>query len=569
MSTRQEENKFGDIPFFVFYSTVLSRLAYFTSEDFLPAYLEIFGPIIKTSLMKNINDASIEKIFDPSIYEKTISSERIPVFDFEGKQYIDFSVMAQQINDVNIKFVERRTIRLNKKPEIKTKVTEMKGGAGDYTVAYISIATSNYAGYYILVDTRMPNSIFVLFRGTYSAKAAGSYNKPSSIVPFNVAKQYTKAELKDLLKENQAQMFGVLTGINKILQDVYHSIIESMVYLSKTYLNASSPDSIKVYTTGHSLGGALTTLFAADWMELTQLPEYNKAPYNIFSKKICCVSLAAPRVLSSGYSNYFCKQTVEGNILFRRVTNRGDPVPALPNKSWTGIMSEGYQHPCSAKKYAAIQREVISLDCGSAQSGKNPDYSKPLYCRKTKTGTLSGNLSANMLAHTAYLYINFYNAIDLGEFRSTMKFSKTSELTRTKRGDTNTRIILGTGKVVGDSTDLQFKSIFFTLNDLRPRNSKVTDHDEEEGGTMNPTVSSKDLLMNQQVFEELIKNMTPMNVEDLNPLSSDNMFQPTVFTDKEMPNVTGIYLPKTIQAAGKITKKSSRKMKRKSRRKYK
>ena len=233
-------------------------------------------------------------------------------------------------------------------------------------------------------------------------------------------------------------------------------------------------------------------------------------------------------------------------------------------------MSEGYQHPCSAKKYAAKQREVISLDCGSAQSGKNPDYSKPLYCRKTKTGTLSGNLSANMLAHTAYLYINFYNAIDLGEMSgSFMKFSKTSELTRTKRGDTNTRIILGTGKVVGDSTDLQFKSIFFTLNDLRPRNSKVTDHDEEEGGTMNPTVSSKDLLMNQQVFEELIKNMTPMNVEDLNPLSSDNMFQPTVFTDKEMPNVTGIYLPKTIQAAGKRTKKSSRKMKRKSRRKYK
>jgi hypothetical protein len=416
----------------------------------------------------------------------------------------------------------------------------------------------------------MPNSIFVLFRGTYSAKSAGSYLKPTSIVPFNVAKQYTKAELKNLLKENQAQMFGVLTGINKILEDVYHSIIESMVYLSKTYLKASSPNSVKVFTTGHSLGGALTTLFAADWMELTQLPQYNRAPYNIFSKKICCVSLAAPRVLSSGYSNYFCNQTVEGNILFRRVTNRGDPVPALPSKSFTGIMSEGFQHPCSAKKYAKTQREVISLDCGSAQSGNNPNYSKPLYCRKSKTSALSGNISGNMLAHTAYLYINFFNAIDLKEMgmsnlpsvvKSAMKV-KTSELTRTKTGATNTRIILGTGKVVGDSTDLQFKSIFFTLNDLRPKPVNSTDPNAT------PTISS-DLLMNQQVFEELIKNMTPMNEEDLNPLSSDNIFQPTVFKDKLMPKVTGIYLPQTAQAAGRRTKKTSRAMKRKSRRKYK
>jgi hypothetical protein len=172
----------------------------------------------------------------------------------------------------------------------------------------------------------------------------------------------------------------------------------------------------------------------------------------------------------------------------------------------------------------------------------------------------------DILAHTAYLYINFFNAIDLKELGvsslpSSFK-SKTSELTRTKTGATNTRIILGTGKVVGDSTDLQFKSIFFTLNDLRPKPVTSTDPNAT------PIISS-DLLMNQQVFEELIKNMTSMDVDNLNPLSSDNMFQPTVFKDKLMPNVTGIYLPKTIQAAGKRTKKSSRKMKRKSRRKYK
>jgi len=568
------ENPFGDIPFFVFYSTVLSRLAYFTSENFLPAYLDIFGPIINTSLMKDINDAPIDKIFDPSIYTKTIKTQSIPTFDFEGKSLIDFKEMARKINEVNNKFVTRRDI----KTPVGQQVTEMKnitGGRGpndNYTVAYISISTSNYAGYYILVDTRMPNSIFVLFRGTYSAKSAGSYAKHTSIVPFDIATELDKQKLQLLLNKNQGKMFGVLKGINKILEDVYHSIIESMVYLSKTYLNASSPGSIKVYTTGHSLGGGLTTLFAVDWMGLTELPQYQVAPYDIFSKKICCVSLASPRVLSPAYSNFFCEETVKGNILFRRVTNRGDPVPGLPNKSW-GAMSEGYQHPCSAKKYADTQRQVISLDCGSAQSANAPDLSKPLQCRKTKTSALAGNISGNMLAHTAYLYINFFNAVDIGDMiisgvPSSLK-KKTSEITRTVKAETNVRIIVGVGKIIGNSTDLEFKDDFFTLNDLR---SKPVDSSDPDAP---PTVST-DALMNQEVFNNLIEKMTPMNVTDLNPLSPTELVNPSVDPSKLMPTVEGI-VPTTAGGKKKRhtrnnkrkTNKTARKMKGKSRRKYK
>ena len=55
---------FGDIPFITFYDTVLSRLSYFTSENFLPAYLDIFGSIIPEKILKSINDAPMNKIFD-------------------------------------------------------------------------------------------------------------------------------------------------------------------------------------------------------------------------------------------------------------------------------------------------------------------------------------------------------------------------------------------------------------------------------------------------------------------------------------------------------------------------
>ena len=590
-SSSKSENPFGDIPFFVFYSTVLSRLAYFTSENFLPAYLDIFGPIIPVSLMKDINDAPIDKIFDTSIYTKTIEEESIPTYDFEGKKHIDFKEMARRINASNLSFVNRRDIKVNADPGEKgVELTEMRGGGpnDNYTVAYIAISTSNYSGYYILVDTRMPNCIFVLFRGTYSAKSAGSYSKPSSLVPFDIATNFNEKELEKLLNENQGKMFGVLQGIDKILEDVYHSIIESMVYLSKAYLSASSPGSIKVYTTGHSLGGGLTTLFAVDWMGLTKLPQYQEAPYNIFSKKICCVSLASPRVLSPAYSNYFCQETVDGNILFRRVTNRGDPVPGLPNKSW-GVGSEGFQHPCSAKKYADTQRQVISLDCASAQSANAPNLDKPLKCRKTKTSKLSGNLSGNMIAHTAYLYINFFNAIDIGDMiksgvPSSLK-QKTSEITRTDKGETNVRIIVGVGKRIGDSTDLEFKDDFFTLNDLRP---KPVDSSDPNAA---PTVST-DALMNQDVFNDLIGKMTPMSLDDLNPLSPTELVTAKVDKEKVMPTVEGIVSTTSAAAAAggkkkrhtrnnkrktnkntrnmKIkTNKTARKMKRKSRRKNK
>ena len=255
----------------------------------------------------------------------------------------------------------------------------------------------------------MPNSIFVVFRGTYSAKSAGSYTKPSSIIPYEVAKDISKEKQKQMLQKDQGKMYGVLKGIDKILDDVYHTIIQSMLYLSQTYLKANTENSVKVFTTGHSLGGGLCTLFANDWLETMKTPPYNDKPYNIFTKEICCISIASPRVMTPALSNNFCQRVVDGDIYYKRITNRGDPVPTLPSKGM-GMMSDGYQHPCSAKKFSGTQRNLISMDCGSAMQARptpKPVYTKSLECRNTKTSMFSGNISGNPLAHTVYMYINF------------------------------------------------------------------------------------------------------------------------------------------------------------------
>jgi hypothetical protein len=523
-SSSSPERTFGDIPFIVFYHTVLARLAYYTSEHFIQAYLEIFGKIIPVHLMESINNAVLDStIFDTSIY-KLDDYPDIPIYMNENEKMIDFTKMAEQINDIT----SRRS-----KSTIKGE-TEIS--IGDEKVAYVSISTSNYGGYYILVDSRMPTSIFVVFRGTYSAKSAGSYTKPSSLVPTKIGTDLPKDQLKRKLEEDQGKMYGVLIGIEKILDDVYHTIIESMVYLSKKYLKAKDPGSIKVFTTGHSLGGGLCTLFTNNWYELTRSTPYNQAPYNVFSEKICCISIASPRVMSPGLTNNFCSKVDKGTILYKRLANRGDPVPVLPKKAIIGL-TEGFDHPCSAKKYAKTKQALTDMNCSNALKMRpvlKTDYSVSLKCADSKSRF---SIDANPLAHTSYLYINFVNAVPVSEFLLSSMPSivkkRLIEIERGKKGETIARIILGENI---SSKELQFKSMYFTLNDLRPKGKDIISMDPNK-----PPALSGDTLMNANIFnQQIIENMTVIpSGSSLNEVKYDELTS-IQGAKIAMPDVDGI-----------------------------
>ena len=510
-STKLEKN-FGPIPFITFYSTVLARLSYLTSDHFIQTYNDTMGPIIPLQLMEGINDCEDnDSIFnDESIYNLS----NIPTFTYNNKKYVDFTKYAEKFNNLtmDISFPN---------PSKNTNIQYV----GNYKCSYISIATSNYSGIYILVDTRMPNCIFVLFRGTYSAKSAGSYSKPNSLVPHEVAKYIPLEQKRQMLQQDAGRMYGVLKGIDKILDDSIHTIIESMIYLSKNVLNQNNPNSIKVLTTGHSLGGALTTLFAQKWSSIEKL--YNKQDFN-FSNNIICISIASPRVLSKALSNNFCKKTRDGKILFRRITTRGDPVPALPNTDLTGL-SDGYMHPCSDRLYKNSQRQVISLDCSNVLSpnltnpGKSKvNYNSSLNCRTTKTSILSGNVTGNVFSHLEYLYVKFANAVSITElFKSAApsmsSTSKTTEIKRNKQGETQVRLILGDAIITNGVPDFNFEDVFYTLNNLRNKKIVVTDPKN------NKYSISSDIKMTEKVFNNLMLQMKPMR-EDLNPTIPDYVY---------------------------------------------
>ena len=443
-------------PSITFNCVVLSRLSYFTSNHFLSLYLNIFGPIIPVSELQEIDNIS----FDNNSIDNNILKNDKELADAPSskKSQIFKTDTKLQLNNVvdNINTLIKKSVSV--KPGIKSFNPPVKEITTDnHTVAYMSIATSNYGGYYILVDTRMPKSIFVIFRGTYSEDSASSYLKPSSLKPY--------------YGENKE--YAVLKGISKLLSDVFHSIIESMVYLSETYLKSETLQNgeIKVFTTGHSLGGGLATLFANRWGGFTDLVSKSdniyssNETYKKFHKTICCLAIASPRVLNKSLASDFCKRIEEGKIIYTRLKTRGDPVPSLPPDAL------GFAHPCSDD---TAKEAKVSFKSKSPRKIGLPGYNMlgPGNSKKPIEWEPAGKFryENNPFSHTNYYYINFANAVDLKAFASSYLLQrKIAGETSRYNGDTVARFLLGVSNIKPPYAI--FKHAFINLMTSRKKNA--------------------------------------------------------------------------------------------------
>jgi hypothetical protein len=433
----RKTNKYGDLHFVSFLSAILSRLAYLNDNNFLNKYNAIMGPVIQPQLLNainNVNQSNLSVLLDDQtlfgLNKTTTDMFANYEYQYNGKNYLDFIAlnMPQNVNIINGDIAGTPTFPVPGQP---TDPSQVK---------YISIGWSNYGEIYVVADKRMPNTLFLLFRGTYSAKTAALYSKPSSAIPLTVCKDTT----------GNPEQF--LYGIFKATSEMIHTVVETMRYLATDFLGATQPNSVKIFTTGHSLGGAMCTDFSYLWMGIKKTAPYNAAPYNVLSDNIICISLGAPRCMSASVANKFCNFVSNKQILYLRITTNGDPVPALPPKNPLYPKS-GFEHPCSAN---STMRAEVSEACApelTLRPKPNIDYTGNIDCLNYK-----GRIYAvNPLSHTVYLDILYTNAVDIVNFFKGIGISK--EVLRTANGSTVCRLVMGSNNI--------YSEIFFDVNNSR------------------------------------------------------------------------------------------------------
>jgi hypothetical protein len=248
-----------------------------------------------------------------------------------------------------------------------------------------------------------------------------------------------------------------------------------MRYLATDFLQATAPNSVKIFTTGHSLGGAMCSNFAYLWMGIKKTAPYNSKPYDVLADNIICVSLGAPRCMSSSVAKKFCNFVAQNKILYLRIITNGDPVPALPPKNPL-YPNAGFEHPCSTDDK---MRAIVSEACApqlTMRPKPNVNYSGNLDCLNYKARIYA----PNPLSHTIYLDIIYTNAVDIVNFIKGIGISK--EVLRTKNKSTVCRLEMGFNNT--------YKAIFFDVNSARLKPSELDSIMETSLSTADPNASN-------------------------------------------------------------------------------
>ena len=137
------------------------------------------------------------------------------------------------------------------------------------------------------------------------------------------------------MEEMQEQETGKYGQILRDLNELYNYKDEKGNQIHKDF---------HLYVTGHSLGGALSTLLAMKLASSWTLANVVKV-----RKPIINVSVASPYVGNQGFANAVKRLEQEGWLRHIRVSNQGDVVPVGPPKyflynKFESVYNEPYVH---------------------------------------------------------------------------------------------------------------------------------------------------------------------------------------------------------------------------------
>jgi len=178
----------------------------------------------------------------------------------------------------------------------------------------------------------------------------GSVTTADFVTDACISLKHQENPMKDS-ESGQIENIGIHHGFFEYLfkagdsgKNKYEEIVE---HVSSIFKDLNIKETYKLYVTGHSLGGALATLFS--FHVAAEVFKSRTGNYLIPSP-VTCVSIASPRVGEASFSSAFALLEREGALRHLRIANETDPVTMVPQVS--GKMTWAMLSPIS---YAAFK----------------------------------------------------------------------------------------------------------------------------------------------------------------------------------------------------------------------
>lgn len=272
----------------------------------------------KNSTIKAIGKESTTFINRNKIYRKINIDENKPLID-QIKTACDYS---------NHVYMVEKSDRYEYNPETK-KYIQLPNENRIYPESKVD-ENSPYFGYFgdnfagsvdIIPQGKEEGTLYIAFRGTYSKTDA------------YIDSDFIKSECKFL--GGKCVHRGFLNRYLQLQKDMKDLIKKNV----KCYKNKTNKDIKKIVITGHSLGGALSTLAALDIQQNQEIflknnPKEKKIPVKL-------ITFCSPRVLPFETYDYVVKNNIlpqSGENAAIRIYRHGDVVASMP------FGSMGYKH---------------------------------------------------------------------------------------------------------------------------------------------------------------------------------------------------------------------------------
>uniref|UniRef100_A0A7S2IH72 Fungal lipase-type domain-containing protein n=1 Tax=Helicotheca tamesis TaxID=374047 RepID=A0A7S2IH72_9STRA len=201
----------------------------------------------------------------------------------------------------------------------KTNVSASPASNSPYLVAYGDDKPDKELVYAVGVDP-VRKRVTVAFRG--------SVTPTDFLTDATIAFKREPNPIQDLSKD-QSETIGIHQGFYNYLlkerkeNDGKSKLDEIFEHVEEAFADSECRASYKLYVTGHSLGGALSTLFGF----------YAASSAIKVPTPITVVSIASPRVGDTAFQSAFACLERQGVLRHLRVANEGDPVTILPEGS--------------------------------------------------------------------------------------------------------------------------------------------------------------------------------------------------------------------------------------------